>query len=154
MRRGPVSFTGTRFDRTVTVAEVTYLAMSIEASSAMQAYVDAKWVEAVADPFMPRTRTATVDTESPLVAEALALSFLDRYATSGIEVNAVSLYPTREKSEALMDFVVTDLELERLVDLTDTPPVGDPITASLNVQGEAWKWSGTDLVVTLNLART
>ena len=53
-----------------------------------------------------------------------------------------------------MDFVVEDLELERLVGLTDTPPVGDPITASLNVQGEAWKWSGTDLVVTLNLART
>lgn len=66
----------------------------------------------------------------------------------------MSLYPTREESEALMDFVVTDLELERLVGLTDTPPVGDPITASLNVQGEAWKWSGTDLVVTLNLART
>ncbi len=66
----------------------------------------------------------------------------------------MSLYPAREESEALMDFVVEGLELERLVGLTDTPPVGDRITASLNVQGEAWKWSGTDLVVTLNLART
>jgi len=151
VRRGPVSFTGTRFDRTVTVAEVTYLAMSVDAGN-QQAYVDAKWVEAVADPFMPRTRTATVDTESPLVAEALALAYLARYGTPGIEVGTVSLYPTREESEDLMDFVVQDLELERLVDLTDTPPVGDPIELSLNVQGEAWRWSGTDLVVDLNLA--
>lgn len=154
VRRGPVSFTGTRFDRTVTVSEVTYLAWSLAVSGNQQAYVDTKWIEATADPYMPRTRTATLDTESSLVAQALALAYLDRYGTPGIEVGALSLYPTREESEALMDFVVTDLELERLVDLTDTPPVGDPITASLNVQGEAWKWSGTDLVVTLNLART
>jgi len=154
VRRGPVSFTGTRFDRTVTVSEVTYLAWSLAVSGNQQAYVDTKWIEATADPYMPRTRTATLDTESSLVAQALALAYLDRYGTPGIEVGALSLYPTREESEALMDFVVEDLELERLVGLTDTPPVGDPITASLNVQGEAWKWSGTDLVVTLNLART
>ena len=153
VRRGPVPWTGTRFDRTVTVAEVTYLAMSVDAGN-QQAYVDAKWVEATPDPYMPRTRPATLDTESPLVAEALALAFLDRYGTPGIEVGAVSLYPTREQSEALMDFVVTDLELERMVALTDTPPVGDPISVELQVQGESWRWSGTDLVVTLDLARS
>jgi len=151
VRRGPVSFSGTRFDRTVTVAEVTFLAMSIENGN-QQAYVDAKWVEATADPYMPRTRTATLDTESPLVAEALAQAFLSRYGTPGIEVGTVSLYPTREESEALMDFIVTDLELERLVELTDTPPVGAAINAELNVQGESWRWSGADLVVDLNLA--
>jgi hypothetical protein len=101
---------------------------------------------------MPRTRSATLDTESPLVAEALALAYLSRYGTPGVEVGTVTLYPTRDESEDLMDFIVQDLELERLVDLTDTPPVGDPIELSLNVQGEAWKWSGTDLVVDLNLA--
>jgi len=154
VRRGPVPWSGTRFDRTVTVAEVTYLAMSVPASAAQQAYVDTKWVEATADPYMPRTRSATVDTESAKVAEALALAFLDRYGTPGIEVGAVDLYPTREGDEALMDFIVTDLELERLVSLTDTPPVGDPISVDLNVQGESWRWSGTDLVVTLNLARS
>ena len=154
VRRSQPSYTGTRFDRTVTVAEVTFLALSQDDGGGLHAYADAKWVEAIPDPYMPRTRTATVDTESRLVAQALALAFLDRYATSGIEVGAVSLYPTREEDEALMDFIVTDLELERLVTLTDTPPVGDPITASLNVQGETWKWSGTDLVVTLNLAKS
>ena len=156
VRRGPVTFSGTRFDRTVTVAEVTFLAMSIEASAAMQAYVDAKWVEATADPYMPRTRTATLDTESSKVAEALALAFLARYGTPGIEVGTVTLDPTRQgdsaEAEALMDFIVQDLELERLVSLTDTPPVGAAITADLNVQGESWRWSGTDLVVDLNLA--
>lgn len=155
VRRGPVSFSGTRFDRTVTVAEVTYLAMSVESGN-QQAYVDAKWVEATADPYMPRTRSATLDTESSLVAEALALAYLSRYGTPGIEVGTVSLYPTRETDatygEALMDFIVQDLELEKLVELTDTPPVGAAINAELNVQGEAWRWVGTDLVVTLNLA--
>ena len=153
VRRGPVGYSGTRFDRTVTVAEVTFLAMSVDAGN-QQVYVDAKWVEATADPYMPRTRSATVDTESQKVAEALALAYLDRYGTPGIEVGAVSLYPTREQSEALMDFIVTDLELERLVTLTDSPPVGDPISGDLNVQGESWRWSGTDLVVELNLARS
>ena len=153
VRRGPVNYSGTRFDRTVTMAEVSFLASSFDAGSA-QAYHEAKWVEATSDPYMPRTRTATVDTESRLVAQALALAFLARYGTPGIEVGAVSLYPTRERSEALMDFIVTDLELERLVTLTDSPPVGDPISSDLNVQGESWRWSGTDLVVELNLARS
>ena len=164
VRRGPVSWSGTRFDRTVTVAEVSYLAYASVPeppalpTSAQQVYVDTKWVEATPDAYMPRTRSASLDTESSLVAEALALAFLDRYGTPGIEIGAVTVYPTRSgdsaEAEALMDFVVTDLELERLVSLTDTPPVGDPISVDLNVQGESWRWDGTDLVVTVNLART
>lgn len=164
VRRGPVSWSGTRFDRTVTVAEVSYLAYASVPeppalpTSAQQVYVDTKWVEATPDAYMPRTRSASLDTESSLVAEALALAFLDRYGTPGIEIGAVTVYPTRSgdsaEAEALMDFVVTDLELERLVSLTDTPPVGDPISVDLNVQGESWRWDGTDLVVTVNLARS
>jgi len=157
VRRGPVSYSGTRFDRMVTIAEVGFLALSSTGPSA-QAYQDARWVEATVDPYVPRRREATVDTESRLVAQALALAYLDRYGEPAIEVGAVSLYPTRETDdtygEALMDFIVTDLELEKLITLTDTPPVGAAVSGDLNVQGESWRWSGTDLVVTLNLAAT
>jgi hypothetical protein len=153
VRRGPVEFSGTRVDRVFNVAEVNYLLWS-EDSDGILSTLSAVWREAAASPYMDRVRSATVATEQVAIPEALALGIVARYADPGIEVGAVSLHPTRERSEALMDFIVQDLELEVLVALTDTPPVGSPFVDTFNVQGMAWSWTGTDLVVTLNLAKS
>jgi len=150
VRRGPVTFSGTRMDRVFNVAEVTF---QIDVLAAV-ANTSAVWRETTDSPYVDRVRTLTVATENIAIPEALALGIIDRYADPAVEIGAVALYPTRERSEALMDFIVEDLELEVLVALTDTPPVGSPFVDTFNVQGMAWSWTGTDLVVTLNLAKS
>ena len=153
LRRGPVSYTGTRLDRVVTDAEVSWPTINSVDSHVL---ARSTWTVAVGSRYGRRKTTQSIGTQNAGIAKALAALLPERYAVPPIEIQAVTIQPLlgSDASDPMLTWLLGECELERAVTVVDTPPVGDPIVMDLQVQGETWTWTDTTLTVTLDLATT
>lgn len=149
IRRGLVQKSGTLLDRVVNKAVGTYgqdrgLGVPSEdlvsITRKTQSSIDKYGVR----PAEMTSQVTDGDYVAALVATAAAAT-----AEPPVEIQAVEVEVNDTDSLA---FVVDDLELEKLLTITDTPEVGDPWTADLQVQSEAHDWSPGRWVVTIGLA--
>lgn len=154
LRRGPLSFTGLRLDRVVTSVKVEY--PSVPAGEISQVPISAVLVETRASRFGRREQSWKLATEHEAIPPALTTAVLDRYEDPPVELDTVPLFPREDTTGAVMEWLVTALELEAPVMATDTPPTGDPIEFELlHVQGWTWSWAeGLTTSCTLNLAKS
>lgn len=154
LRRAPLGRTGLRLDRVVTVAKIEY--PSVPKGEVSQVPISAVLVETRESRFGRREQSWKLATEHEALPPAVATAVLDRYATPPVELDTVTVQPREDTTGAVMEWLVTGLELEAPVMATDTPPTGDPIVfAELNVQGWTWSWAdGVTTACTLNLAKS
>jgi len=149
IRRGLVQKSGTLLDRVVNKAVGTYgqdRGLGVPAEDLVsitrktQSSIDLYGVR----PAELTSQVTDGDYVAALVATAAAAT-----AEPPVEIQAVEVEVNDADSLA---FVVDDVELEKLLTVTDTPEVGDPWTADLQVQSEAHDWSPGRWVVTIGLA--
>lgn len=152
VRRSPVRWSGPRLPEVINVSEVTYRDGLDEAvvSSEDQASIDR---------FGIRRREFRSDWAAAERAAMQAVADADvaRYAWPHRRMDSLTIEPDMcgvlDPDDAIR-LVVEDLELERAIDVTWTPPGGSPETVTLNVQGETWSWVGSRWTVTLALAES
>lgn len=154
VRRGVVAKTGVRMDRIINRAEVTY---GIDGGANIPTPV-APVVMAATDPtsearYGTRIASYTTDWIDGDTVTAFPAAIVARWKTPPVEVRDLTIDVWGHTDETA--FVIEDLELEKLVTVIDTPPVGSAWAADLNIQGEVWSWvNGVSWTVTLSLAES
>lgn len=148
VRRSKVEFSGTRLDRVVN-RSIRYFGVPDNVYAPSTVSMTREDQESIAR-FGPRAESKTSIVQDWSFQDYLARYQVFSYRQPPVEVEAVTVWPLIDEGAA--EFVASRLELERAVQVTHTPPVGDPTVMLLNVQREEWSWVGLDCTVTLNLA--
>lgn len=152
VRRSPVKWSGVRAAEVVNVSTVTYH------TTWGDSRVSVEDAASIAQ-FGRRERTWQSDFAEAEEAAMIAIATEDitRYSSPRRRMDAVTVEPTLDgvlDPEDAITFMVEDLELEKAVDVTWTPPGGSPETVTVQVQGFDLEWSPERWTVTLALAES
>ncbi len=131
---------------------------SVELQVSAPANVGLSWVVCTADDMESisklgrRIATPQLNARSWTMGQRIADDIVARRSWPPREAHDITIDPMSSDDE--WAWVLDELELERAVELTVTPMVGDPVVQVLQVQSERWQIGPGRAVVTVDLAES